>query len=283
MMRTRTGLVFFLALSLPLVAAACSGGAPPGGATDASVEPDAADVAPEGPPADAVPPDLSCVGNPLPTTAPDPIVVSGTTVDPLDSTGPNFIASVLVEAVARSGGAVADFMTSNALDGTFSLTIPTGGVPWDGFLRASEAAHLTTYVYPPDPLAMDMAGVDLPLINSTQRTLVYAFAGSNPAPVAADPAASTVIVSVTDCADSAVAAAVVFFSPAAARVLYFAAGSPSATATSTDATGVGIGLNVPADPLGLDVTAGADWYGTALATTVFGSWSNALVVTFVRP
>src|SRR5687767_6784828 len=79
------------------------------------------------------------------------IVVSGN-AEELSASGSEPVADLLVEAFANSADTtvVASAMTDAA--GNYSLTIQTNGQALDGFLKATKAGLVDTYLYPPDPL-----------------------------------------------------------------------------------------------------------------------------------
>lgn len=120
---------------------------------------------------DAPPPsyDLSCYGGSAPTTAANPISIAGTTGTvgqggqltpvpniPVDvfKTGTNTPAGT---DISDNSGA---FMISN---------IVTGGVPLDGYLRATDLGAMriyrTSYLYPPSPITADLTGVPVTMIS----------------------------------------------------------------------------------------------------------------------
>src|SRR5215471_5924270 len=112
------------ALSL-LLFGACGG--------DKSSTPDAApaDAGIDAPPPDATTP-FGCLGQPLPTTAPPMITLTGTTEE-IKNLAAQPLSATMVSAFSNAGGGQLATATS-ATDGTYSLTITTGGTPLDGYV-----------------------------------------------------------------------------------------------------------------------------------------------------
>jgi hypothetical protein len=134
--------------------------------------PDAAIVLIDSPPVDMAPPvdsppdvpayDFSCLGQPDPTTATDPITVAGTT-ETLSQSGLQTLPGVTVE-VFKTGTANAVDTQTSAADGSFtSGDIATGGVPFDGYVKGTLDGYRTSYLYPPSPPAASVTGVPLAL------------------------------------------------------------------------------------------------------------------------
>jgi hypothetical protein len=76
----------------------------------------------------------------LATSAPDPLLIDGTLLD--FSGGEKRVAGGVVEARTRDGVTVASNLTDAA--GKFSLSIPTGGKPFTGRLRAIKEGLVPT-------------------------------------------------------------------------------------------------------------------------------------------
>src|SRR5688572_4658452 len=92
---------------------------------------------------------MGCVADPL--VAPLMISWTGTVTT---AQGMEPVADALVE-VYNTADVLAGSDTS-AADGTFSITITTGGLPFDGYAKVTHAEYVTNYIYPPDPVAMDI-------------------------------------------------------------------------------------------------------------------------------
>lgn len=117
-----------------------------------------------------------CLGAALPTTAPDPITVTGTITGNVAAPAPLVGATV---AGYRTGTASAlDSAVTNA-SGNFSLTLATGGTPLDGYLRVSKAGYIDTYAYPPAPLAAS-GSHSAAIITAAERNTIAGLLGVTP-------------------------------------------------------------------------------------------------------
>jgi len=93
-------------------------------------------------------PDFSCAGNSS-TTAVDPLVISGTVQS---SGGAAFgpTSGVLVQAFGADNSLVTSATTDAS--GNFSLPIPTGGVPFNGYLFMTKSGFVSASAYWSKPL-----------------------------------------------------------------------------------------------------------------------------------
>ena len=143
--------------------------------------------------------DLSCVGSPSPTTAPDPLAISGKVVlfglgDQLPAPG------TTVEAHDRSDTLLATSTTDAS--GSFSVIVPTGGAAFDGYLVLTKADYITARVHVSRPIGTH---TQLGVVFLTTSVIVETV--SSLAGVSRDPAASTVAVFVQDCQHELIAGA----------------------------------------------------------------------------
>lgn len=136
--------------------------------------PDAAPDAFIPPPPDAPPVyDFSCAGKPLPTTAPDPVHVSGSTQE-ISISGLKAAAGLNIQSFKSGSANALDTTTSDSMGNFMTGALATGGVPLDGYVRASSGTtagstqYRTTYLYPSSPLAADLTGA--PVIVITPQT-----------------------------------------------------------------------------------------------------------------
>src|SRR5262245_25435967 len=143
-------------------------------------------------PADARGPDLACLGQPPPSTAPDPLPVAGKVFSVENyEIAPVEGATVVLR---RRGTDAAIAQTTTAADGTFAMSITSNGVPFDGYFTISAAGYRPTRVDPGDPLS---GGDDALIIvaNNAELSRWYAAAG-----VAFTAGAPTLITASVDCA-----------------------------------------------------------------------------------
>jgi hypothetical protein len=215
--------------------------------------------------------DFSCAGAPTPPTAGDPLTVSGNLTDFQSMAAIN---GASVEGRLRSDDSVLDTDTTTST-GAFSLSAATGGVPIDAYLFFSAASYPNTYLYPPDPLAMDLTGFGAGTISSSTLNLIYTLF----APGGHAAGTGTEVVIVTDCAGTAIEGASVTFAPAPGTMAYLAGTLPSTTATATDASGVALGLNAAAG----DVTVSAVFMGVSLESHTIEITADGLSATIMHP
>lgn len=115
-----------------------------------------------------------CESQPFPTTAPASITVSGVVSDV--ASGP--LAGVRVDAFKTGTVGSIDSTTTDA-QGTFSLTVATGGTPLDGYVKASHSGYLDTYAFPSAPLPAD-ASIALTVVTPTEFSFLATQAGVSP-------------------------------------------------------------------------------------------------------
>jgi len=157
--------------------------------------------------------------------------------------------------------------------GQYSLPIPTGGTPVNGYLAISDSGHhIDTYAYPAVPLAADVTENVL-MVSRSEFSFLAAAAGITP--VAGD---GFIGVVVRNCQGAPVAGATVTSMPAGA-VRYNAGGGPSSTATATAADGVAYIANVAPGNVTVQATAS----GHALRQHTVNARANAITLTEIQP
>src|SRR5882672_11135911 len=91
-----------------------------------------------------------------PPFVPPTITVTGNASRP--QLGPSIPQQNVVIGAYKSSDEVTPIATATTdAMGNFTMTITTGGLPVDGFLKATKATFLDTYLYPPAPLIADFA------------------------------------------------------------------------------------------------------------------------------
>ena len=212
---------------------------------------------------------FECLGQPLPTTAPATITVTGQVRKNVLS--PNALGGAYVFAFRTGDTTTLAADTSNT-PGFYSLTITTGATPVNGYVRVTDSTHISTYAYPAVPLAAD-ATENVLMITSSEFSFLAGAAGITP--VAGDGFIGLVV---TNCAGTPVAGATVSSTPAG-TVRYNAGGVPSSTATSTADDGVAYIANVLAG----DVTVKASASGHTLRQHVVNAHADAITLTQIQP
>lgn len=186
-----------LILLAPLVACASS---PVDATPDAGVDQGSGDVDTDG--TQPIGPDLACVVNPQPTTAPEPMILSGK-VAALGLTGASPVADAEV-ALFRAGQPIVLARTHSAINGTFSTgTFSSGGQPVHAYLKSTKADYRTTFFYPPYPFATNATNVPMPMISDALFTTVKGLLGATQN----DNQNGALLIAVADCNGQPVAGA----------------------------------------------------------------------------
>jgi hypothetical protein len=148
-------------------------------------------------------PDFSCAGNSS-TVAIDPLVISGTVQSLLGAAvGPT--SGVLVQAYGADNSLVTSATTDAS--GNFSLSIPTGGVPFSGFLFMTKSGFVSASAYWSKPLTQ--ATISVPFVfTSGNIGFYYQIVGQSQ-----NPNDGTVVFSVADCSGTPINDAILAASP----------------------------------------------------------------------
>lgn len=211
----------------------------------------------------------ACLGDPLPTTAPTTITVTGTVTQGVISPAPSADAAV---TAYRTGNASPLATTTTAANGTFTLTISTGGTPVDGYLQIAKTGYITTFAYPPAPLAAN--ATESPIIVTTTE-----FNGlSQAAGVTQDGQKGFIAVVAENCDGAAISGATVSTNPAG-TYKYNAGGLPSNSATSTSTDGIAYVFNVGPG----DVIVQAQGGGHTLRAHTVAAGTTGIVLTAITP
>jgi hypothetical protein len=190
-----------------------------------------------------------------------------------DFTSQATISNATMEARRDSNDSLLDLTTSQG-DGSFSLSLVTGGVPLAAHLTVGLAGYPPTGYFFADPLANDLAGLAVRAVSSTNLVTLYGVAG-----LSHTSGAGTPIVLVADCSGAPIEHATVGLSPVAARLDYLRGSLPSATASSTDATGLAIGFDVPSGTN----TVSAAFLGHTLEAHIYRVLVDGVSFTVIHP
>ncbi len=150
------------------------------------------------------PADLSCKGNSS-SAAADPLVISGTVLTSGVS-GVTSVNGVALEAHLNTDGSLVASATADA-SGNFSLSIPTGGIPFDGYLLMTKSSFLTAAAYWSKPLTSSTITAPF-MLNSSQEDLLYQLAG-----ISQQSGTSPIAFWVTDCHGTPLGDSFLEFSP----------------------------------------------------------------------
>jgi hypothetical protein len=212
---------------------------------------------------------FDCLGEPLPTTAGDPLVVTG------------IVRSNPITPAALAGAQVIGYRTGNATrldstasdaNGNYTLTLATGGQPLDGYVRVFKSGYIDTYGYPPAPLVASATQSAL-LITTSDLAALGMLAG-----VTQSAGKGLIALVVSDCNGTPLAGATVSSNPAG-TLRYNSGGFPSSSATATSADGVAYILNVTAG----DVVVSASATSHVLRSHTVNARADVVTLTGVTP
>ena len=211
----------------------------------------------------------ACLGDPLPTTAPANVTVTGIVTKGVISPAPDSGATI---TAYRTGNATPLGQTTSAANGSFTLNPATGGTPIDGFLQVEHTGFITTFAYPAEPLAANSAQ-SVVLVTTTEFNALSFAAG-----VTQDAGKGFIAVVVENCDGDPVAGATVTTNPAG-TYRYNAGGVPSDSATATAADGIAYVFNVGPG----DVVVQAQGGGHTLRAHTVNASTSGIVLTAITP
>ena len=260
-----------------LILAACS--SPSKATLDAPPSPDAphpsdARPLPDAPtdvPIDAPPmPDLSCLGQPPPGTAPDPLAVDGT-VFAIDHYQVAPLPGASVTLHRRSDdGVLATALTGS--DGTFAMSVATGGVALDAYYTVAATGELPSRIDPGDPMTTGFFALAV-VASDAEVQRWYGDAGAS-----YGDGASPLISIAVDCNHAAVDGASVAIAPGATITYYDAAAqrwNPSLGASTNGFALITGGATRE--------TATAAWHGQAFPPHAAVAPANTLSLAVASP
>jgi hypothetical protein len=158
--------------------------------------------------------------------------------------------------------------------GMYSITVPTGMMPVDGYLKISLATFFDTYSYPGRPERADTTRTLNLLNQGTIDTLSGTFCGN-----LQDAGNGLIAVIVRDADGKDVQGATVSTQPASAKYCYQANGYPNKNATETDFDGLAYMVNVPAG----NVTVSATKAGLTFFSHVVNARAGTVTTTIIVP
>lgn len=158
--------------------------------------------------------------------------------------------------------------------GMYSITVPTGGEPVDGYLKISLPTFFDTYSYPGRPEIANTTRTLNLLNQGTVDTLSGTFCGN-----LQDAANGLIAVIVRDANGMNLAGATVSTQPASAKYCYQVNGYPNKVATETDVDGLAYMVNVPAG----NVTVSATKAGLTFFSHVVNARAGTVTTTIIVP
>jgi len=173
------------------------------------------------------------------SNAPAMITVTGKAQENT-GTATNPLAGVMIAAYSNTDENTPVATATSDTSGNYTLTITTGGHALDGYIKATIANYLDTYLYPPTALAADFSGASLNIIKQSTYDLVSNLCQGNQMGTNGG-----VAVEVVDSAMMPVGGATVASTPAAMKYCYNASnGFPSGSATATNTDGLAYMFNL---------------------------------------
>ena len=174
------------------------------------------------------------------TQVPDPLSITGTTVDLPTFGSAQPTAGVSIEASTMLDGQPMA-QTSSAEDGGYALALPSGGEPVRAYITLRKPGMLPTVLVPDGPLDADLVALYSPVTSDSTVSSLYLAGG-----VVRKSAAGTLGIMVVDCDGTPVPGAVVTVAPPPAAMLYTDdAGSACPSSDATGAAGLVYALGVP--------------------------------------
>lgn len=171
-------------------------------------QPDAQIVVQDAPPPDmkifedAPPPmyDLSCLNDPAPTQANDPITLAGNTTT-FTQNGPQPLADVAVDVFTVGDPTPVATVTSDSTGAFTTGDIATGGTPVNGYVRGMKATYRSSYLYPGTVIPTSLTNVPVTLVS---QGLFDVVSGQVAQVTQDDSANGALLVLVTDCTGTAI-------------------------------------------------------------------------------
>jgi hypothetical protein len=109
--------------------------------------------------------------------APVMITISGTALE-RTATGNVPVSGATITGYRNDNDATPVATTTSGADGSYTLTVATGGLALDGYLKATKEGLKDTYLYPPAPLAAN-ATAPVNMVSPTTYGLISLIAGGN--------------------------------------------------------------------------------------------------------
>ncbi len=200
------------------------------------------------------------------------ITLSGTAVE-VKATGSDPLEGVSIEAFTNVDENTPITSTTTNAEGSYTLTVETTGA-LNGFLKATKAGVLDTYLYPDKPLTEDFDGASINMISSETLGLL-----TNDALCGETQSASSGLIAALalSAPDAPLAGVTLSSSPAPTSVCYNANGFPDGDATVTGDDGVGYLFNVTGN-----VSVSASATGTTFPSHSVTARAGALTTTLFR-
>jgi hypothetical protein len=179
-----------------------------------------------------------------PANVPAMIAISGSTTE-TGLGGESVVAGVTMTAYRSSDENTALATATSDAQGKYTMTVETGGMQVDGFLKATKSGYVDLYMYPTSPFIADESEAGVNMMTPSNKDFLNNLAGGN------QMAGKGMIgLQIRDASGQPVAGATISSSPASGAYRYTnSSGLPSSSVTSTSADGVAFMFNVPSGPI----------------------------------
>ena len=203
--------------------------------------------------------------------APAMITISGTATA-RSTGGATPVSGATIAAYKTSNETTPVATTTTDAQGNFSLTISTGGIALDGYLKATANTYVDTYLYPPAPLTADFSMAAVNMLTSNTYSFLQLLCGANQTAQQ-----GTIAAEVVDATGTVVQGATVSSNPAAGTYCYDGAnGLPDKMATGTGADGVGFMFSVSGNEAVTAAKTGAT-FKTHTVTARAGAFTTTII------
>lgn len=224
-----------------------------------------------GPAVDTAPPTLGPCAAPV--TAPDPLTVTGTTIDFPSFATSQGVADITVTAFDATTG---DMLASTTSDGSGNYVLAIhGGSARPLRFELANTQFLTTEQFTGDYVAADVSGYKSPLWNDGGLGAVYGAAD-----VTRNDGSGNLNVQIMTCGGSPIAGATVTLDPPAGALEYLASNAqPTPSATATEAMyGAAVGFNVPPGSVTVTAMAPSATFDPVSVAVTGGEFTDVIVV-----
>ncbi len=207
-----------------------------------------------------------------PPNVPAMITISGTATQQTTNGGTP-VAGVAIGAYKTSDPSTAVATATSDAMGKFSMTITTGGVPLDGYIKATKSGNVDTYLFPPAPLIADFSMASVNELDTNTYSLLEDTLGGG------QTGQGAIVLEVTDSTGATVGGAAVTATPASTKTGYTMGTSPipSFTATMTASDGRAYLTGNNAGSVSVSATKTGVTFKTHSVTVFSGAFTTTII------
>lgn len=211
--------------------------------------------------------------------APATIAITGTATQ-RTAGGSAVEADVTIAAFRNSDESTPIASATTDAQGNYTLTVDTGGVALQGYLKATKQGLKDTYLYPAAPIAADTVA-PINMVSPGTYDVLFTLTGeTRAAQPELEGLIALIVVDGPTAAATPIAGAKVSSAPEGAYHYNGNGGLPNSTATETAADGTAYIFHVPAD---VPVTVDAAKTGTTFKPHNIKAWGDQFTTTLVTP